>query len=119
MNLLLAGVIKTFKPLADKTVSVTLHTQEIDAEQGKMLWELVNNYVKIHITDSGITEKKMKLLNDTKIEIDELVNGKTKAQRIRNILYLHWEREKPTSNFDDFYNIEMEKIIELLKQTYL
>ena len=56
----------------------------------------------------------------TSQEIDELdkfdveISGKTKSQRLRNVLYRVFEGCEE-SDFNTFYSIEMEKIIEHYK----
>ena len=119
MNLVLTGLVDSFRTLKDNTVKVVFHTNEMSTEQAANLYSMTNKYVKLHLTENNITEQQIKTMSDAKVEAEELVKGKTKSQRIRNILYLHWEQKKPMDSFDDFYNIEMEKIIKRFKEFYL
>lgn len=51
---------------------------------------------------------------------EDLVKGKTRAQRIRAILFLHWrDKAMPKEDFEVYYKEEMERIIKLLKDVYL
>lgn len=47
------------------------------------------------------------------------VKPKSPSQKVRAILYLHWELHMPTETFDEFYEAEMGRIINALKKTYL
>jgi hypothetical protein len=49
-------------------------------------------------------------------QVDKEIQHKTQAQRIRAVLYLRWEREKPTITFDEFYRRETETYIEQQKR---
>lgn len=44
---------------------------------------------------------------------------KSRSQRIRAMLFLHWELNQPTKIFDDFYDQEMEKLEGFVKNRYL
>lgn len=47
------------------------------------------------------------------------IKPKSPSQKVRAILYLHWELELPTETFEEFYDKEMGRIINALKKTYL
>lgn len=92
----------------------------MSAEDAATLYKMANSYIKFHLSDNEINSEQIKALQETKIDAEELVNGKTKRQRMRNILYIAWESKgKPMESFDDFYNIEMERMISRMKMLYL
>ena len=42
--------------------------------------------------------------------------GKSPSQRLRAVLYVMWEQKgKPTDTFEEYYRIQMEKVLEQLK----
>ena len=47
------------------------------------------------------------------------VKKKTPSQKVRAILYCHWDLKQPTDTFDEFYETEMDKIVNALKKSYL
>jgi hypothetical protein len=47
------------------------------------------------------------------------IKTKTPSQKVRAILYLHWELKSTEETFDEFYKREMDKIIDSLKKAYL
>lgn len=47
------------------------------------------------------------------------VKPKSPSQKVRGILYLHWEWHQSTPTFEEFYEAEMNRIIKSLKKTYL
>jgi hypothetical protein len=120
MNVVLQGILSSFRTMADNTVKLTMHSQEIPKETAAELFDMTNTHVKFHVSNENINEEQIKVLNETELDKDELVNGKTKAQRIRGIMFLAWEKQgRPEDNFDQFYKLEMERIISLLKDVYL
>lgn len=52
------------------------------------------------------------------LEIKERVDGgKTPSQRLRSVLFLRWEQlNRPTDDFDHWYKLAMEKIINEIKE---
>ena len=52
------------------------------------------------------------------LEIKERVDGgKTPSQRLRSVLFLRWEQlNRPTGDFDHWYKMAMEKIINEIKE---
>jgi len=120
MNIVQEGIFEGYRTLKDNTLKLTIHSQEMSKEQAADLYELANTHIKFHISSDNINSSQIKAVNDAELEKSDLVNGKTKAQRIRGIMFLAWESQnKPYDSFDQFYNLEMEKIIGMLKEVYL
>ncbi len=120
MNIVQQGIVDSFRTLKDNTVKLIIHTQEMTAEEAAKLFKLTNQHVKFHISSENINQKQIELLNETELDKDDLVNGKTKAQRIRGIMFLAWENKgRPEDSFEQFYKLEMERMIGHLKEIYL
>ena len=95
------------------------------------LEQSTDNFMEIDqiLNDSGVlyfksgdnlTIEEVKALEDTEIEVE----GKTKSQRLRNVLYVYWKQlidskelddVTPNQTFNDFYSTEVERIIEHYK----
>jgi hypothetical protein len=54
-------------------------------------------------------------LDAPKYKVDKELETKTPSNRLRNTLYVLWEQEGATGEFDDFYKKMMNKFIELVK----
>ena len=120
MNIVQEGILDGYRTLKDNTLKITIHSQEMSEEEAATLYKLTNTHVKFHISNNNINDAQIKAINDAELEKSDLVNGKTKAQRIRGIMFLAWENKgRPEDSFEQFYNLEMERIIGHLKEVYL
>jgi len=81
--------------LADKTIKIELHCRELpEAEMAAL-------FIGYMSGTEGITIK------EPKVE-----GGKTKSERLRSVLFRYWENQTiKDADFDSWYSLEMEKII--------
>lgn len=96
----------------DKSVSMTFITSlEQTSEEYMEIDALLNDSGVLYFKSSGsLSKEELKALDGVEIEIE----GKTKSQRLRNVLYvLHQQGE--VISFDEFYSLQMEKIIQHFK----
>jgi len=100
----------------DKSVSINFVTQLEESPEGLMeIDKLLNDSGVLYFKSNGsLTKEEIKALESAEIEVE----GKSKSQRLRNVLYVYYQQlsaspEYYTDNtFDLFYSKEMEKIIE-------
>jgi len=97
----------------DRSVSLSFTTsleQSSDefVEIDKCLGQIGIIYFKV---DGDLTQAEVDELDNVDIELE----GKTKSQRLRNVMYVMWE-QSGEGNFKDFYSIKMEEIIEHFKR---
>lgn len=92
----------------DDSVSFSASTPELTDEElgafrtmGKVL---VNALLEPHTGSEGILEIK-----------ERVDDGKTPAQRLRAALFVWWEQQKRSDDFEVFYRMNMEKLIDLIK----
>ena len=115
MNLLRKVTLDRANRKKDKSVSFTFTTQLEESSEGFMeIDKLLGSNGVMYFKDSGnLTTEEVKELDNVEIEVE----GKTKSQRLRNVLYVFWEQQyKDSFEFNDFYTAEMERIIEHYKQ---
>ena len=122
MNLLRQVTFDRANRKKDKSVSMTFITQlEQSTDDFMQIDKILNDSGVLYFKSGGnLTIEEVKALEDTEIEVE----GKTKSQRLRNVLYIFWKQlidskelddVKPNQTFNDFYSNEMEKIIEHYK----
>jgi len=122
MNLLRQVTFDRANRKKDKSVSMTFITQlEQSTDDFMQIDKILNDSGVLYFKSGGnLTIEEVKSLEDTEIEVE----GKTKSQRLRNVLYVFWKQlidskelddVKPNQTFNDFYSNEMEKIIEHYK----
>ena len=108
---IIPGQLTTFQSLKDKTLKLIFETQEPTPDQMAGLQYVLQTFGWIAFTPDELKEKEKDFLKDLKSDYDD--TGKSKAQRLRAVLYINWE-QKPEGYKDDpdgYYNYQMEKII--------
>lgn len=97
---------------ADKSVSITFVTQlEQTSEDFIEIDENLGQNGILYFKSSGeLTSKEIEEISKTEIEVE----GKTKSQRLRNVLY-RYNEQNGNKDFNSFYSAEMERIIEHYK----
>lgn len=113
MNTILAAQIDSIRTLKDKSLKITLESQELTAEVKAELMSY-EGLIKVLISDSNIVKEVITEVDNLELETGE---NKSPSQRLRNVLYRVWEQNQ--SGYDDFnlfYRNRMEKIINQLKE---
>ena len=107
-----AGINKV-GTLADGTLSINLHTQELPADTMMRIFELNKKPGLVLISSDTISKKDIDEID--KFTSDFEFNQKTPSQRLRNVLYRVWEQGEQNKEFRLFYEIQMEKIVNKYK----
>jgi hypothetical protein len=112
--LIIPAILSTFSSLKDRTLKIVFESSEPTPEQMAC--------IQNHSQKAGFLAFSGD--NFTQVEIDNLANikadfndtGKTRGQRLRGAIFVLWQ-QKPNGydNFDDFYNVYMEKFINHVK----
>ena len=110
-KLQLAATVENITTRSDKTLKITLSTQELPPEQSALLLGLHQKYGWILFSLQEFTESD--------IPIGKLPDkhSKSQGQRIRSCLRIIWEKNTDKSqDFDDYYRQRTEEIINKLKE---
>ena len=108
--LIIPAQLSTYSSLKDRTLKLVFETLEPTPEQltGIALNQQKFGYLAFKIDTFRQIEKDV--IN--KLESDYQEQGKSKAQRLRAVLYRYFEQDsKGYEVFDDYYNYQMEKLI--------
>mgnify|MGYP003626863916 FL=1 len=119
MNLLRQVTFDRANRKKDKSVSMTFITQlEQTTDDFMQIDQILNDSGVLYFKSNGnLSKEEIKSLDSSEIEVE----GKTKSQRLRNVLYVYWTQNKEGmdeiyfKSFNDFYSAEVEKIIEHYK----
>jgi len=113
MNLLRPVTLDRANRKKDKSVSLTFTTQlEQTSKEFMEIDKLLNDSGVLYFKNSGnLTTEEVKALESTEIEVE----GKTKSQRLRNVLFVYHKQLDNEVSFNDFYSDEMERIIQHFK----
>lgn len=113
MKILFDATLEGLSTRMDKTIKVTIGTQEMNSEQAAKLFGLRGNFCKVLISDSSIEQKEVEQVDTLPIKDES--NGKSNSQRLRSILFILWQQSGSKATFDVFYNSKMNEIIEHFK----
>ncbi len=113
-GLLLPVIIEGIRTRKDKTLAVTLGTQEMGPGQAGELIGLSGTFCVVYISPKELIDQKE---IDAVDKLNPEFGGKTQSQRMRNILFLLFSKDSAGfSSFDTYYHAKMEGFIESLKK---
>jgi hypothetical protein len=97
----------------DKSVSMTFITDtEQTSEEFMEIDKLLDNHGIIYFKDSGnLTQQEKDEIDNVDVEVE----GKTKSQRLRGVLFILWTQQGKQGEFSQFYGNYVEKIIDNIK----
>lgn len=107
-NSIIDGVTKK----KDGTLSIKLGTQELDAQDTAQIFEFGNQQIYTVFAETGVKFEDLEIPE----VVPEFSTDKSPSQRLRNIIYVYWDTKTDKSkDFDTFYKVYVEKIIENIK----
>lgn len=111
-GILLPATIENITTRKDKTVKVTIGTQELSQGKAGELFTLLNNLAVVYISPKEISQRDL----DQVDKLDPEFEGKTQSQRIRSVLFILFSQSNEGfKDFDAYYKNKTEKYIEHLK----
>lgn len=111
--ILIGGQIESIATRKDKTLKVTIGTQELNPAQATDVFSLNQQFCYIGLKAEPFSKNESELLDSLKSDLE---HQKTPSQRLRSILYVCYEQDnKGYKDFGTFYATEMERIIEHYK----
>lgn len=108
MNIQFAGSIQKVQTLVDGGNKLVIETQELSPDDMSKLFSL-KGMMWVCLSDVAV---KPEDLNIKEVRLD---SPKTPSERLRNVLFVYWNQNKPTDTFDEFYNRKMSDITEWIK----
>ena len=112
-NILLQCQLTGYRPKKDKSCALTFTSDlEVNSEQIKQFHESLESRGIIYFSVKGeLTQAELDEIDNVDIELE----GKSKSQRLRSVIYILWTQQGEPGEFRDFYSNYMEKIIENIK----
>jgi len=87
-GILIAAYVEGIRSRKDKTVALTIGTNELTPEKAGDLFSLNGKLITAYLSVNDIGMEDMEIVDS--IEPD--LPGKTPSQRLRNVLYVMWEQ---------------------------
>lgn len=112
-GVLFGGIVESLRSRKDKTIAITIGTQEVSPDKAGKLFNTNGHIVTCYLSvKEKITDSEMEIINS----IEAPQQGKTPSQRMRNVLFITWQQaNEGYTDFNLFYLHKMEVIIEHLK----
>lgn len=98
--------------LKDGSVKIVLETRELSGDEAAKMFDLRNSEAWAIIAPNPMSEADVKLPTE---RADPAVGKKTPSQRLRAVLYRLWEQNPKGVDFESFYRLTLEKVIDQFK----
>jgi len=109
----LAVIVEGIRTRKDRTLAVTLGTQELSPAQSGDLVQMVGKLAACYLTEKETVPQDV-IDRVDKADID--LPGKSQSQRIRSVLFILFKQDdEGFQTFDAYYHAKTEKIIDHLK----
>ncbi|GAC1503485.1 MAG: hypothetical protein NVS1B10_08590 [Candidatus Saccharimonadales bacterium] len=105
-------LITSLSTKVDGSISIKLETRELNSADSATLFELRGAEAWTIIAQSEIKEEDVKLPTERP---DPSIGTKTPSQRLRAVLYRVWQQSGGGTDFESYYRISMERVIDQLK----
>lgn len=114
MKLICSAILEKVSTRADGSIIINLGLQEMPDGTGGKLIDLRMKYLKVLLSDSNISKDEVMVVDSQPLEGGK--KPKSKSQRLRAVLWRLHEQSGLQVDFDTFYNTEMERIIEEVRE---
>lgn len=113
MKILYESTIEKIETRADHTVKVVIGTnRELSTAEMAALFSFSNKAAwTLHSSDDDLTEADV-----PPEKVDTATGQKSKATRLRAVIYRIWEQDGKKGNSEDHYQRVMERIIDQMKE---
>src|SRR6185369_4084215 len=114
-GIVMQAIIEGVRTRKDRTLSVTLGTQELTPEFAARLFAVNNNIANVYISPNAIQTDLMKEIDLAGIDMVDI--QKTPSKRLKAVMYLLWKQDPEGYDDPNLYNqFQMEKIIKHFKK---
>lgn len=108
--IVLPAVFESLRSLKDRSYKLVFETGELSPDQLSILGQHIQNPGFLAFNKDVFKKEILDHLKSINTDYEDL--GKTKSERLRNVLYVLWKQKNEGYDiFDDFYNSKMEKVI--------
>ena len=113
--LIIPSILSTFTSLKDKTLKLVFETNEVTPEQMTNIAKNLQQFGYLAFKQEAFKQADTDVLNSLDTEYQS--KGKSNSQRLRSVLYVNFMGldDKGFETFNEYYDSEMNKIIEHFK----
>jgi len=110
------GGVNKVSTLADGSMSINIHTQELNDDTMTRIFALRKTPGMVLISSDDITQAEVDVVENYTSDY-EVGKTKTSSQRLRAVLYRVWEQGDQKYDFPIWYESTIERIINKYKTT--
>ena len=110
------GGVNKVSTLADGSMSINIHTQELNDDTMTRIFALRKTPGMVLISSDDISKAEKEEVEKFTTDF-EVGKTKTASQRLRAVLYRVWEQGEQAYDFPIWYESQMERIINKYKAT--
>jgi hypothetical protein len=115
--IMLGGLIESLSTRKDKSIKVSIGTQELSPKESAELFQMSQQFCYIAIKPEPFQHEEIDTINSLKTEFSEI---KSPSKRLRAILYRNFElNNEGYQDFNMFYFAKMDEICEMFKSNLL
>lgn len=103
------AILDGVTPLKDGGVSLRFHTNEASKSDKVMLMEFYQSFGYLLFSANQIEGANVPKANASRAD------GKSPSQRLRSVLYVAWQKNGNKGDFEAWYSMQVEKIIDQVK----
>lgn len=116
--LIIPAFLSRYRSLADKSLQLTLDTNQPSPEQMMALQNALQRAGFIAFKDDPFTNEDLELMDSLKTDYEDTT--KTPSSRLRAVMFINWKQfPQGYTTFKAFYESEMEKLINHFKSKIL
>jgi len=111
-GVMLSAYVENIATRRDKTIKITISTQELSQGNAGELFTLLNQIAVVYISPKGMNQNEIDLVD----KVNPDLSGKSQSQRIRSTLFLLFKQNSEGhADFEAYYKAKTERYIEHLK----
>jgi hypothetical protein len=112
--LIIPSILSTFTSLKDKTLKLVFETNEVTPEQMTNIAKNLQQFGYLAFKKEAFKQSDTDALKSLDTEYQS--KGKSNSQRLRSVLWIAFgQNKKGYNDFNEYYDSEMNKIIEHYK----
>lgn len=109
----LAVIITSLATKVDGSIKISMETRELSGQDSARLFELRGSEGWVILSPNEIKDEDVRLPTE---RADPAVGVKTPSQRLRAVLYRLWQQKGGTTDFESYYRITIEQLIDKYKE---
>lgn len=114
MGIAIQGTVEGLQTRKDRTLKITIGSQELKGKQMAELMDLNQSLVYVYISPKAVTVPEIDAIDS--VEVDAPKTVKSASKRLRSVLHCIWENNATgVDSFEDYYKQRMESIIDFYK----